>query len=182
MTLPQIIDGILNNDRSCQRALYYQYAQELHHVCRRYLRPGSLDSQDILQEAFIQIFRSIALYDPRKGKFESWLKTITIRTALKAYRKKQPIYESIDKCANTTTGLSGYDFLLEQDVMNVVNRLPDDYRQVFILFVVDEYSHKEISDLLEININTSRSKLKRARDLLKNYLKRSENLAHYAAK
>ena len=182
MTLPQIIQGILQNDRHCQRALYYQYAKELLRVCQRYIRPGSLDAQDILQESFIQIFRSIALYDPDKGKFESWIKTITIRTALKAYRKKQPIYESIDKCVSASSGFSGYDILLEEDVMKVVNRLPDDYRQIFVLFVVDEYSHSEISDLIGININTSRSKLKRARELLKSYLKRSENLAHYAAK
>ncbi len=172
-----VIKGAKQNDRSCQKYLYARFAEKLFQVCRRYV-DARLDPKDILQDAFIQIFKSIHLYESAKGQFESWAKTIVIRTALKARRNARITYEAIDdSCVGMVSAdVSAYERLLEDDLLALVDTLPPGYKQVFKLYVLDEYTHKEIAELLGIKEASSRSQLKRARELLKKELKkRSEN-------
>ncbi len=179
MELDQILYGLKKNDRWCQRALFFRYAKYLAAVCRRYYAGSSDDLEDLLQEVFMQIYKSIPLYDPQKGNFESWIKTIAIRATLRTYRKKVIKYEALDNCQQPAFDLTGYDHLLEMDVHKIIDKLPEHYRQIFLMYVVDGLSHEEISQTLSININTSRSQLMRARNLLKQYLEIQEKVPDY---
>jgi RNA polymerase sigma-70 factor (ECF subfamily) len=178
VSLEEAIKGAQSNDRSCQQYLYKKYAAQLYSICRRYTHPSSLDAQDILQDTFIQIFKSMRLFDPGRGAFESWVKTIAIRTSLKARQRNTPVYDFCEEFHDGPSMLnSGYENLVEEDLLSLVERLPSAYRDVFILFVVDDFSHQQIADLLQINISTSRSNLKRARDFLKSQLMKIDKIS-----
>lgn len=104
-----------------------------------------------------------------KGSFEGWMKRITINTALQKYREKSPLQlvseapdEEIVEEVELETENVNIDVLLE-----LIQSLPDRYRLVFNLYVLDNYSHKEIAELLNISVGTSKSNLSRARQILK---------------
>jgi|TARA_B110000967_G_scaffold137181_1_gene140114 RNA polymerase sigma-70 factor (ECF subfamily) len=126
------------------------------------------DAEDNLQDSFLTIFEKIKQFK-HKGSFEGWLKRITIHTALQKYRKKAPLQilkevadEIEDEQLNLENSIFSMDILL-----GFVQQLPDRYRLIFNLYVLDEHSHKEIASLLKISEGTSKSNLSRARKILK---------------
>ena len=120
-----------------------------------------------MQDAFITIFNRIEQYEG-KGSFEGWMKRITVNTVLQKYRKKklydipneQQIEEEVDVEVEQLE--LPLDYLLK-----IIQELPERYRLVFNLYVLDGYSHKEIAEMLEISDGTSKSNLARARMILK---------------
>ena len=127
---------------------------------------------NIPKDSFLKIFDKIGQYKNR-GSFEGWLKRIVINTALEKYRAKNIIsYKSyiekendVEETDNNTTDYS-VDILLR-----LVQNLPNKYRLVFNLYVLDKFTHKEISTMLGISEGTSKSNLSRARNLLQQGLK-----------
>ena len=137
-------------------------------VCLKYSKNHE-DAEDTLQDSFLTVFKKIDQY-AHKGSFEGWIKRITIHTAIQKYRDKSRLQivseenikeESEDEEVDPSTEIS-VDFLL-----GLIQQLPDRYRLVFNLYVLDSFSHKEISSMLEISEGTSKSNLSRARQLLK---------------
>ena len=124
-----------------------------------------------MQDSFITIFEKIEQYK-NKGSFEGWLKRITINTALQKYREKAPL-QIVDEISNE---VEVEELNLEKTVFNVdvllgfIQQLPDRYRLIFNLYVLDNYSHKEIAEMLAISVGTSKSNLSRARKILKEKL------------
>jgi RNA polymerase sigma-70 factor (ECF subfamily) len=126
------------------------------------------DAEDNLQDSFLTIFEKIKQFK-HKGSFEGWLKRITIRTALQKYRKIAPL-QVIKEVANEIEEeeLNLQDPMFSMDVLlGFIQQLPDRYRLIFNLYVLDGYSHKEISNLLKISEGTSKSNLSRGRKILK---------------
>lgn len=126
------------------------------------------DAEDNLQDSFLTIFEKIKQFK-HKGSFEGWLKRITIHTAVQKYRKKAPLQilkEVADEIEDEQLNLE--DSIFSMDVLlGFVQQLPDRYRLIFNLYVLDEHSHKEIASLLKISEGTSKSNLSRARKILK---------------
>lgn len=126
------------------------------------------DAEDNLQDSFLTIFEKIKQFK-HKGSFEGWLKRITIHTAVQKYRKKAPLQilkEVADEIEDEQLNLE--DSIFSMDVLlGFVQQLPDRYRLIFNLYVLDEHSHKEIASLLKISQGTSKSNLSRARKILK---------------
>lgn len=126
------------------------------------------DAEDNLQDSFLTIFEKIKQFK-HKGSFEGWLKRITIHTALQKYRKKAPLQilkEVADEIEDEQLNLE--DSIFSMDILlGFVQQLPDRYRLIFNLYVLDEHSHKEIASLLKISEGTSKSNLSRARKILK---------------
>ena len=127
-----------------------------------------MEAEDSLQDAFITIFQRIGQFKG-KGSFEGWLKRIAINTVLQKYRQKR-LYDLPNDAvleAQQDLALTPIDeslpltFLLE-----IIQQLPERYRLVFNLYVLDDYTHKEIAELLNISDGTSKSNLARARQLL----------------
>jgi RNA polymerase sigma-70 factor (ECF subfamily) len=126
------------------------------------------DAEDNLQDSFLTIFEKIKQFK-HKGSFEGWLKRITIHTALQKYRKIAPL-QVIKEVANEIEEeeLNLQDPMFSMDVLlGFIQQLPDRYRLIFNLYVLDGYSHKEISNLLKISEGTSKSNLSRGRKILK---------------
>jgi RNA polymerase sigma-70 factor (ECF subfamily) len=155
---------------AAQSEIYELYADVLFGVCLKYSR-NHQDAEDTLQDSFLTIFDKIKQYN-NNGSFEGWLKRITINTALQKYRKKTPLQlvNEVTEIEETTEIDFEYDNLDIDFLLNLIQQLPDKYRLVFNLYVLDSYSHNEISEMLNISVGTSKSNLSRARKKLKEEL------------
>lgn len=157
---------------AAQSEIYKLYADVLFGISLKYSR-NYQDAEDTLQDSFLIIFDKIKQYN-NKGSFEGWLKRIVINTALQKYRKKNHL--QLIKEVSDTEEVVEIDFE-DTDVdigflLKLVQELPDKYRLVFNLYVLDSYSHKEISEMLNISEGTSKSNLSRARKKLKEKLEK----------
>jgi RNA polymerase sigma-70 factor (ECF subfamily) len=127
------------------------------------------DAEDVLQDSFLTIFDKISQYKS-SGSFEGWMKRITINTALQKYRDKGILHvvKEVETVDEESQEINFNDDQLELDfLLHQIQQLPNRYRLVFNLYVLDHYSHKEIAKLLTISEGTSKSNLSRARVLLK---------------
>jgi RNA polymerase sigma-70 factor (ECF subfamily) len=166
MSLKKLINNCKRKDRKAQAEIYQLYAGKLFGLCLKYSR-NYQDAQDNLQNGFLTIFDKIEQYD-FKGSFEGWLKRIIINTALQTYREKNVLNLVTEEITEEIEIEIDDDHISLDYLLKVVQELPNRYRQVFNLYVLDGYSHKEISKLLEISEGTSKSNLSRARVNLKN--------------
>ncbi|MFT5262989.1 MAG: RNA polymerase sigma factor (sigma-70 family) [Polaribacter sp.] len=170
----EIIAGCKKQDPRFQRALVEQYSDQLMGISMRYTRDQS-SAKDILQEGLVKILNSFSTYE-EQGYFVAWMKRIVIRTALNYFDKgcfKNELYTISDQ-PEKSVDPSIYSDLATGELMNIINRLPDSYKTVFNLRVIEGYSHKEIAEILGIQESTSRSKLARAREILQKFLCKSE--------
>lgn len=165
MSLEKLINNCKRKDKKAQSEIYHLYAGKLFALCLKYSR-NYQEAQDNLQNGFITIFDKIEQYN-FKGSFEGWLKRIMINTALQTYREKNVlnlITEEIPEEVEIEIDEEevSLDFLLK-----TIQELPNQYRLVFNLYVLDGYSHKEIATMLQISEGTSKSNLSRARVILR---------------
>jgi RNA polymerase sigma-70 factor (ECF subfamily) len=166
VSLEQLIHKCKNNNRDAQAQLYRQYAKKLYATSLKYSR-NKLEAEDNLQDSFIVIFEKIGQYN-FKGSFEGWLRRITVNTVLQKYRSKG-VFEVVNERVLKEEPVTIYEEDVSIDfLLSIVQELPDRYRLVFNLYVLDDYSHQEIADMLGISTGTSKSNLARARMILKN--------------
>lgn len=167
MILEELIERCKKNDIKAQGELYTLYSSKLFSICLKYSKNAD-EAQDNLQDAFLTIFKSIEQYK-FKGSFEGWLKRIAINTVLQKYRKER-VFEIINENQieqeEEETELEEENISL-QFLLQIIQELPDRYRLVFNLYVLDGYSHQEIAKMLHITEGTSKSNLARARMILK---------------
>ncbi|WP_111682112.1 RNA polymerase sigma factor [Winogradskyella tangerina] len=178
MKLEKLIKGCKKQSLKAQAELYQLYKDNLFSICLKYCRNRE-EAQDNLQDAFIEIFSKIKSYKGN-GSFEGWMKRITINKAIDKYKKDKTVNITInDNIMMDTSIESGtLEVIPLEDVLNIIQELPPKYRLVFNLYELDGYSHKEISDLLQISINTSKSNLHRAKGILKTKIQQSLQLTH----
>jgi len=142
MSESEFIKGCIKNDPKCQCLLVVNYSAILLTVSRRYT-PINADAEDVLQDAFIKIFGSLRQFDKNKGELKSWMRKIVINTALRRLSKKCFTHEqTVETFKEGQMSPAVYGHLQAEDVMTLINQLPDGYRQVFNLSVVEGYSHK----------------------------------------
>jgi RNA polymerase sigma factor (sigma-70 family) len=181
LTEEEIIKGCIHNDQRCQLALFKQYAGRIMGICLRYASVAS-EAEDMLQHTFIKLFDSIHQFR-FQGSFEGWIKKIAVRTCLAALQKKQIQYADInaaDFVADTNT-LHAISTLSQKELIEMIRRLPEGYRIVFNLYVIEGYTHDEIAAMLNIESVTSRSQLAKARRMLqKRILSQQKNVTRHA--
>ncbi|MCC1485522.1 RNA polymerase sigma factor [Winogradskyella immobilis] len=165
MSLEELIKGCKKHDTKAQSQLYKLYASKLFSLCLKYSK-NYAEAEDNLQDAFVTIFNKIEQYK-NKGSFEGWIKRVTINTALQRYRSVK-VFDIINEDAieDVEVDIINEDISLDF-LLNIIQELPDRYRLVFNLYVLDGYSHNEIGELMKISSGTSKSNLARARLILK---------------
>ena len=163
-------EGCLQNDRKQQEALYRALAPKMLAVCMRYANDRD-EAQDILQEGFIKMFNNVHKYRG-EGNLEGWIRRIMVHTAISRYRKLKPIVLIEDMAENNDTGSISQNAnnLEVNDLMKLVQQLPQVYRSVFNMYAIEGYSHQEIGSRLGITELLSRTTLYRARNILKEKL------------
>lgn len=165
MSLEQLITNCKKNDAQAQSQLYKLFASKLFSLCLKYSK-NYAEAQDNLQDAFVTIFNKIAQYN-NKGSLEGWMKRITINTALQRYRSVG-VFDIVNEEQIEDAYIEVDEDNISMDyLLSIIQELPDRYRLVFNLYALDDYSHKEIAEMLDISTGTSKSNLARARLILK---------------
>ena len=169
-----LVEGCKRQSPQAQRLLYERYSGTMLSLCRRYIWSVA-EAEDVMVTGFMKIFSAIHQYEG-KGSFEGWMKRIMINEALGYLRKNKSMYLEVEiEKADKEPDFNTLSTSLEaKDLMMMVNGLPSGYRTIFNLYAIEGYSHKEISDLLGINENTSKSQLSRARAQLQRKLLETE--------
>jgi RNA polymerase sigma-70 factor (ECF subfamily) len=172
LDLKKLIKDCKKNNFKAQSDLYKLYKDTLYILCLKYCR-NKEDAQDNLQDVFIEIFSKIKSYKG-KGSFEGWMKRITINKAIDKYKRDKHINIEInnDILRDTNIDSAALEMIPLNDILKHIQDLPTQYRLVFNLFELDNYTHKDISKLLKISINTSKSNLHRAKSILKNKMQK----------
>jgi len=176
VTEEAIIKGCIKNNAACQQMLFNAYAGKMLSVCYRYTG-NQHDAEDILQEAFIKIFAHLHQFK-FEGSFEGWLRRIVVNTALKALQKKKLHFAEVNETSSGGLQVEPdtISSLQAEQLMKMLQNLPDGYRVVFNLYVIEGYDHEEIASMLNIQTSTSRSQLVKARKLLQQMVKNSEKM------
>ncbi|WP_394369192.1 RNA polymerase sigma factor [Fulvivirga marina] len=169
----EVIARCLQGDRYAQSQLYKLYSKAMFNVCYR-MTNNFDDAEDVLQEAFISAFRNLQSY---KGDaaFGAWLKRIVINKAINFIKKKQVEFAEVqDNIADEeyppveyTNGMMDVN-----RVKRALTLLPDGYRLVFSLYLIEGYDHSEIAQILGITESTSKSQFNRSKKKLKEILQK----------
>lgn len=170
-----LITDCLKGSPIAQRKLFETFAPKMLSVCLRYMKDGQ-EAEDVLQDGFIKVFQKLNAYE-NTGSLEGWIRRIIVNTALDQIRKNARLgyTEDVDEVGYK---IENNDFVIEglmaQDLMKMINQMPEGYKVVFNLFAIEGYSHKEIADLMGISENTSKSQYSRARGYLREKLEKLE--------
>lgn len=177
--LIEIIEQCQKNDRKAQELLYRRYSNVLFSICLRYSNSYE-NAQDVFQEGFILIFKKITQYS-FSGSFEGWIKRVMVNLNLEKHRQKEiwltEIEENMPLIDEEDNDLNNFQNINYQDLIQYVQNLPTQYRQVFNLYVFEEYTHNEIAENLKISPGTSKSNLSRAREILRKELMKIKHKA-----
>ena len=168
----EIIDGCCRKDKKAQKVLFERFSGILLGICMRYT--GRRDeAEDILQEGFVKIYLNIKDY-AGTGSFINWMKKIMINTSITHYHRNLRYHHQQDIEDIKEKDISGNEFEMtdftSEELFKVIQELPEGYRMVFNLYALEGYKHKEIAEMLEIDVNTSKSQYSRARSLIRKKL------------
>jgi RNA polymerase sigma factor (sigma-70 family) len=177
LNLNELIKGCIKQNRKAQEELYHLYKKTLFVLSLKYCQ-NEAEAEDILHDVFIEIFVNIKKYNG-KGSFEGWMKRITINKTIDRYKKTfllVPLKD--DYKQETTVSEDELDYPLDE-ILALIQELPNQYRLVFCLYELDEYSHQEIAQMLSIAESTSKSNLHRAKLILKEKIKSKNSFHNY---
>lgn len=164
----QLLHLLKQGDDTSHRSLYSAYIRHLTAVCSRYIANDE-DVKDVLQESFIKIFSQIASFEYRgKGSLKGWLTKVTVNEALKFLNRTNRItfVEITENELDLHEEPPDIDLIPPSAIHALIRELPDGYRTIFNLYVIENKSHKEIASLLGIKESTSASQLHRAKSML----------------
>lgn len=173
----KLIEQCLKGHRTAQKQLFDMYSGKMYYLCLRYAVDES-EAQDMLQEGFIRLYKNLHSFQG-KGSFEGWVRRIFVHTAIKYYHKmrKHNNSQSLEVVHENSVAPDALASMSEQEILNLVNRLPDGYRVVFNMYAIEGFSHKEIAEALNIHEGTSRSQLVKARKLLQSQIMNLQTIA-----
>jgi RNA polymerase sigma-70 factor (ECF subfamily) len=168
--LLHIIDQCKKGDPKAQKLLYDQYAPLFMSMAMRYMK-NIESAEDVMVMGFFKIFDNIEKFKG-EGSFEGWMKRIVVNEALMQIRKHNNLYMTLElKDVDKPDESSIVDDMAYEDLLNLLDELPPGYRTIFNMYVIEGFKHREIAELLNISINTSKSQLilakKRMRELIK---------------
>ena len=167
-----LIKACAKGKKKAQKQLYDMFSPRFYAICLRYANSAE-EAEDMLQESFIKIFANISKYE-HTGSFVGWLHRIVINTAITFYHKNKKHNQNYDfdlvvEKNEDAYGFNTADFTMEE-LLKVIQELAPGYKIVFNLYAIEGYKHKEIAEILGIDINTSKSQYSRAKKILQEKL------------
>lgn len=175
--LEQIIKQALGHNQKAQYLLYKQLAPKMLSVCRLYIKDLH-HAEDVMSTGFVKVFENLNSYD-NKGSFEGWVRRIMVTTAIDFLRQQKHLefstdsfdqYEEVEMPSLTEWSVD--------ELQSFIDELPEGYKLVFSMNVIEDYSHKAIAETLNITEATSRSQLFKAKRLLKTKLETHRSSSH----
>lgn len=174
MSLEKLINDCKNRDAKAQEQLYKLYSSKLFSICLKYSR-NYAEAQDNLQDGYLLIFNKIQQFN-FKGSFEGWLKRVMINNVLQQYRNVSFLELVTDEIPDIVEVNLDDESISMDYLLKIIQELPDRYRLVFNLYIIDGYSHKEIAEMLGITTGTTKSNLARARMILKERIEKDNKV------
>jgi RNA polymerase sigma-70 factor (ECF subfamily) len=176
LTDKEIVTACLQNNREAQQMLYKRFASKMFGICLRFAQKNN-QAEDILQEGFIKVYGNLAKFR-FEGSLEGWVKRIIVNSAIDYIKKLGMHFQELNE-ENT----ENYDIveneiisnLSVEDLMKIVQALPDSKRLIFNLYAYEGYSHKEIAEKLNISTATSKSQYCKAKKILQEQLNSIKN-------
>lgn len=164
MEFSEIIEHCKKDDRVAQGIVFNTYYRPMYHVAMRILA-NHHDTEDVLVLSFTRIFKSIGSFEYRgMPSLQKWVKTIVINEAIRLVSARNQLRYSDDMAVyETYVEESDLENVDTDEILSIIETMPAGYRVVFNLFAIEGYSHKEISELLSVSENTSKSQLRKAR-------------------
>ena len=166
-----LVKRCLNGDRSAYEKIYKLYNRAMYNICYR-ITNNEDDAQDVLQEAFVSAFTRLNSYN-WDATFGAWLKRIVVNKAINHINKKRLQIEPLDSsdiAMDETGQVENHRFDLNE-IKNAIEKLPDGYRIVFSLYLMEGYDHAEIGEILGISESTSKSQYNRSKKKLRELLR-----------
>lgn len=167
MTEEALVKACLENDRKSQKILYDKYGGQTYGICLRYFK-DEFDAQEAMQKTFIKVFKYLNTFKAT-GALGAWIRRIAITTCVEELmnRKKRLDFNQ-ELNENIQVYTVEHDQMTYDKMISMIDLLPQGYRLVFNMYVLDEMRHAEIAEILQINEATSRSQLLKARKFLQN--------------
>jgi RNA polymerase sigma-70 factor (ECF subfamily) len=165
-----------DNNRQAQQLIYSSYAPKMLGVCRQYVKDIH-HAEDVMITAFMKVFSSLSNFE-HKGSFEGWIRRIMINESISYIRANKKISFLDDEQYSEEFANSIESQFNVEEIQLLIDALPDGYKMVFNLYVIEGYKHHEIAELLSISAGTSKSQLSQARRILQheiNTLKSRQN-------
>jgi len=160
-------------DSQAFKEIYDVISGKMYSLCLRYAGNRE-DANDCFQEGFVKLYRNLPAFRG-EGSFEGWSRQVFVSSCIDALNKKKLELDTLTGGEDMAgDDLSGYDRLTNEDLIKVIRQLPDNYRTVVNLFMVEGYNHIEIGKVLGISEEGSRSLLFRARNLLQKMLTKAD--------
>lgn len=166
MTEQDLIKGCIDKRQDYQKLLFDRYSGKMMSVCLRYANDEH-KAQDILQEGFIKVFSHMHQYRS-DGSFEGWIRRVFVTVAARQISKEKILFADVDLSNDSYTSIdpSVVSKISEDEIHLMIRSMPEGYRTVFNLAVIEGYSHEEIATMLDIQSTTSRGQLLKARKYL----------------
>ncbi len=179
MSLEQIIYSAKKGEEKAFKQLYNLYCRKWFTICLRYNK-RRVDAEDVLQNALSKIFKNINQFNPKLGDFEGWAYRIVVNENLLFYKKKKDIllFEDVSNHGEEAVEILEYDTLNPKELVKLIQGLPEGYRTVFNLYVIEGYTHNEIAEILKISVGTSKSQLSKAKRELRTKIEVLLNVNH----
>jgi RNA polymerase sigma-70 factor (ECF subfamily) len=181
-TVEQIVKGCIKGDKKCQHLLYKTFYGKMLSICCRYTSNND-EAKDLLQDAFIKVFQRLKSFE-NKGSLEGWVRRIVVNNAIDFVRAKREFLISIEDFSQKDTitdeeenviELQHFNKIKADAIIALIQKLTPAYKAVFNLYVIEEYSHKEIAEMLGISIGSSKSNLSKAKEKLKQMFEKHYN-------
>ena len=171
-----LVKECIKGNAKAQRLLFDKFSQKMLGVCLRYTKSQD-EAEDALQEGFVKAFSKLKDFS-NQGSLEGWIRRIMVNTSLDAIRKNTKFMKDVS-IDTVDYQIGNEDFIVEglnaEDLMKLINSMPDGYKVIFNMFAIEGYSHQEISTTLGISESTSKSQYMRAKGYLRNRLEAKIN-------
>lgn len=173
----QLIKKAIAGSNDAQQRMYSKYAPKMLSVCRQYIKDIHF-AEDVMVQGFLKMFVKLDTFK-FEGSFEGWVRRIMIRESISYLRKQQfVVYDDAIYEKNQSQEVSQTMDLDTEHIQQLIDRLPQGYKMVFVLYTVEGYKHQEIAEMLSISENTSKSQLFKARRILQEKLQQ-QNIIGY---
>ena len=168
----EIVDSCKANLRDAQQALYKLYARAMFNTCLRIV-DNEHDAEDILQDSFVSVFKNINQFN-NQSSIGAWIKRIVVNNSINFLNRKKSIFFEIKDDVQYIEEDNNESSIIEiTKIQKAITQLPDGYKQILILYLLEGYEHQEISQILNISVGTSKSQYHRAKNKLKEIIKKN---------
>lgn len=163
----QLKIACLEGHPDAQRYLYESFAAYVFTICRKYFVPAHYQ-KDMIQDIFSEVFMKLQHFNPKKGSLKVWIRQISVHRVID-YKRKSGRIQNFESNSTFTesTAPDVWEKLYLEDFLRLIEPMPEGYRIVFMLNISEGYNHNEISEMLGISKETSRSQLSRAKNWLR---------------